>query len=269
MFSQMALNNTSVTTSSSRPTSFHKLHTEFRTDLKHHVLSKSVEIETNGETQSKDLNVPIIDDHLDIHGWFSKPIYLPNENDEYIQYKKNYLWIVLKSIAFRWNWLYNTYTIAMKTILFICYFIVGVLFYNSIEGWSVMSCVYFITGSITTIGLSDFYPTTETSRLFSIPYLLVGCTIMFNIFITFARTYITDCQDEIIYQIQRLRGKHASPVIRSVEMSFYRVMISIIFVSITALIGTLFYSSSEGWTFVYALYYSTVMVMFSIGYGMI
>ena len=211
-------------------------------------------------------NVPFIDDGLDINGWFSQEIHLPTESQEERHQKKNYVWILMKSILFKWNWLYNNYTIFMKLIFFLVYFIIGVAFYNSTEGWNVLDCVYFISISVTTIGLGDFHPTNDMTRLFSIPYFLIGCTIVINIFITLSRTYIRDCQDEIIYQIQRFRGlEHKT--LRPLEISFYRLMMSLFFVCITIFVGTLFFSSSEGWTVIYSMYFSTVSMMFAIGYG--
>ena len=231
----------------------------------HFKLSRSIDQcnKTAEETELDDVTqqVPYIDDGLDINGWFSKPLILPIESE-----KDNYIWTFLKLILYTWNGIYNKYTIFIKFILFIVYFIIGTVFYSQAEGWTVLNTVYYIVTSITTIGLGDFHPTTIMTQLFTMPYMVIGCTVMFNFFITFTKTYVKDCQDEIIFQIYRCQGLKEESI-RPVAMSFYRVVISIVFVCITLLVGALFYSSNEGWPFLYSLYYSNVLIMLAIGYG--
>ena len=59
------------------------------------------------------------------------------------------------------------------TRLFICfaYFLVGVEYYHSREGWDRTTCVYFITVSTTTVGYGDYHPTTDSTRLFTTLYV--------------------------------------------------------------------------------------------------
>lgn len=61
-----------------------------------------------------------------------------------------------------------------KLALVIVYYIVGVLFYNSYEDWDILTCVYFITISSTTVGYGDYHPTSNYSRLFTMFYLFFG-----------------------------------------------------------------------------------------------
>ena len=141
----------------------------------------------------------------------------------------------------------------------------GVIFYTRVEGFTAIECLYFISESVTTVGLGDFHPTNDASRLFTIVYVLIGCTIMLNFFITFTRVYVTDCQDEIIDQIRKFYGLRDQPMSPAV-LSMYRVCLSMSFVVIGLLSGVLYYSSSEGWTFVESLYFC-VIVMTTVGFG--
>ena len=50
--------------------------------------------------------------------------------------------------------------------IFACVFYVLVsVYYNQVEGWNVLDCVYYITVTITTVGYGDFHPTTDVSNI--------------------------------------------------------------------------------------------------------
>ena len=51
--------------------------------------------------------------------------------------------------------------------------LVGVLFYASVEGWSIIDSFYFTVIALVTIGFGDLVPTSEGSRLFTSVYAVV------------------------------------------------------------------------------------------------
>lgn len=53
---------------------------------------------------------------------------------------------------------------AILRCIFACVFYILVsVYYNQVEGWDVLDCVYYITVTITTVGYGDFHPTTDVS----------------------------------------------------------------------------------------------------------
>jgi hypothetical protein len=55
---------------------------------------------------------------------------------------------------------------------------VGTLVFRRLEGWSVIDSLYFSVVTLATIGYGDLTPTTDTAKLFSIVYILVGVGIL-------------------------------------------------------------------------------------------
>ena len=62
----------------------------------------------------------------------------------------------------------------VELLTWFIYYIVGIIFYTSVEGWNTFECIYFITVSFSTIGYGQYAPTTEQSRLFTTFYCVFG-----------------------------------------------------------------------------------------------
>ena len=51
---------------------------------------------------------------------------------------------------------------------------IGTIVYHKLENWSWIDSLYFSTFSLTTVGYGDIAPTHESTRLFTVFYLLTG-----------------------------------------------------------------------------------------------
>jgi len=51
---------------------------------------------------------------------------------------------------------------------------IGTLFYHYQESWSYVDSLYFSVTTLTTIGYGELYPTHDTSKIFTIIYVLIG-----------------------------------------------------------------------------------------------
>jgi len=61
-------------------------------------------------------------------------------------------------------------TLILTTIILVS----GTIFYNGVEGWSVIDSLYFCVMTLTTIGYGDLHPTTDLSKVFTIIYSIAG-----------------------------------------------------------------------------------------------
>ena len=56
--------------------------------------------------------------------------------------------------------------------------LLGTLVYRWLEGWSVVDALYFSVVTLATVGFGDLHPTTDTSKLFTVAYILSGLGVI-------------------------------------------------------------------------------------------
>ena len=66
------------------------------------------------------------------------------------------------------------YALALVFVLLV----IGTFAYQQLEGWTWAEALYFSTGTLTTVGFGDLHPTSDTSRLFTVAFMLVGISIV-------------------------------------------------------------------------------------------
>jgi len=54
----------------------------------------------------------------------------------------------------------------------------GTVFYNRVEGWSVLDSLYFSVITLATVGYGDLSPSTPASKVFTMVYILLGIGIL-------------------------------------------------------------------------------------------
>lgn len=57
---------------------------------------------------------------------------------------------------------------------------IGTVTYHFLEGWSYIDSLYFSVVTLTTIGYGDFAPKTDTGKLFTVIYILLGIGIILS-----------------------------------------------------------------------------------------
>ena len=63
----------------------------------------------------------------------------------------------------------------------------GTVFYNRVEGWSVLDSLYFSVMTLLTVGYGDFVPSTAGSKVFTMLYVIVGAGALVGFITVVAR----------------------------------------------------------------------------------
>lgn len=82
---------------------------------------------------------------------------------------------------------------------------IGTIFYHSFEHWTWIESFYFSVSSLTTVGYGDIHPTTDTSRLFTAFYLLVGVSIVLAALGSIGSSYLKHREEHIVARRERRR----------------------------------------------------------------
>ena len=59
-------------------------------------------------------------------------------------------------------------------IFLLCYYIISVIFYMHVEGWVFLDSVYFMSSTLSLIGLGDFFPKTDMGKIYTSIFSIFG-----------------------------------------------------------------------------------------------
>lgn len=148
--------------------------------------------------------------------------------------------------------------ISLRFLWIFVYYMIGVFYYNHIEHWTVIECLYFITVSVATVGYGQYHPTTNGSRLFTCFYILLGLVTVLNFIDAFAKVFINGPLDYFItkYDHNRDRARHQR----------HKIIVTFCWLFCLMLMGTWFYSVNENWDSTEGFYF-TIQTMTTVGWG--
>ncbi len=85
-----------------------------------------------------------------------------------------------------------------RIFLVILYFIIGVCYYSTVEKWSVIDSIFFITVSVATVGYGHFVPSSDNARVFTAFFIVFGLIIVMTAVDDFARKVAVQFQNVLI-----------------------------------------------------------------------
>ena len=146
--------------------------------------------------------------------------------------KRKHQWIG-NTLEENWNiWKGTFFTI----FIILCYYLVGFLFYSHVEGWQFVECCFFITTTITTVGYGYQYPTSDTSRVFTIFFIAVGMITIYGILTTRMQEIAFKVESRFLNQTYMLSERVHEITRQFLGLFYYACSLAIL-----TLIGACFY----------------------------
>lgn len=81
--------------------------------------------------------------------------------------------------------------------IFVLIILIGSVVYAYLEGWTYLDSTYFSIITLTTIGYGDMHPVHDSTKIFTIFYVLIGVGLAFYLFTSIARHLFEDEKKEI------------------------------------------------------------------------
>lgn len=140
----------------------------------------------------------------------------------------------------------------------LCFYIAGVSYYSTVEGWTIADCIFFITESVATIGYGQLHPTTDGSRVFTCFFVIIGLIFVLSASDEFAKSFVVGFQDFLLLSC----NPRSSPL----ELAMKRLSLSLLTLVLIAVLGVSVFSITEEWSGASAFYW-TITTMTTVGYG--
>ncbi|VVB98110.1 Hyperpolarization-activated voltage-gated potassium channel [uncultured archaeon] len=87
--------------------------------------------------------------------------------------------------------------------LVVIVFIIGAYAYEKVEGWNLVTAVYFMSSTMTTVGYGDVTPQTETGRILTIFFMWIGVSLGLYLLYTISEFREKEVDDHL----KRLMGR--------------------------------------------------------------
>jgi len=163
-------------------------------------------------------------------------------------------------------------TTAAVTLFFFVYVLIGILVYDSIEGWGFTNAVYFTVNTFLSIGYGDMTITRGSEMMFTGFFVLCGAGFIGSaIGVVVANE--TSTRDEDLHKYRQTKefhenGGEANFQVHKWERQYARknLLLSFFVILLVVLVGTLVMGIFEDWTYVESFYWSTVTIT-TTGYG--
>ncbi|MBU0586729.1 potassium channel family protein [Candidatus Micrarchaeota archaeon] len=92
-------------------------------------------------------------------------------------------------------------------LLVVIFFSIGVYTYEIVEGWDMLTSIYFISATMTTVGYGDVVPHTELGRMATIIFMWLGISVGFYLIYTITEFREKEVDHRLIGVIRKVEGE--------------------------------------------------------------
>lgn len=153
-------------------------------------------------------------------------------------------------------------------IFLLCYYAVSVLFYMHVEGWVFLDSVYFMSSTLSLIGLGDITPKTDMGKIYASVFSIWGLgTTLITISIImwlFSEKTVNILSKVNINTLNENQLDEQVPSIKKQIFKTFSLLFLILIVLITVIAITFKYI--EDWSFIDSFYFAICMLT-TLGYG--
>jgi len=162
--------------------------------------------------------------------------------------------------------------IPVVTTLFALYMLMGILYYFSIDGWSITDTIYFTITTFLTIGYGDLTPVSDHRKVFTAFFVLFGVGFVgaaVGAVTSMAQDTMANDMEEYLESEQfQLDGGDAHFNHRQWELDYQRKKFykSLSMIIVLILTGMIVMSAAEDWSMAEGFYWSCITIT-TVGYG--
>jgi len=173
----------------------------------------------------------------------------------------------------------RSHTIHYCMVLFILYFVIGILAYSYyFDKWSIQDSMYFTVVTFTTCGYGDLTPNTPAEYVFTTLFLLFGVLVLATVAFGIVFQNLFEAYDNIL---EKAKGKTNNMFLKRFERTtqiaeqeeensmwkdFGKAFMGVIPLYLLLFLGALLIGSTEQWSVSQALYFMVVTAC-TVGYG--
>lgn len=150
----------------------------------------------------------------------------------------------------------------------LCYYVASVLFYIHIESWSLLDSLYFMSSTLSLIGLGDIYPKTKYGKIYTSIFSIFGLGITL-ITISIIMWIFSEKSVNILSKINMntLSENQLDEQVPSIKKQIFKT-VSLLFLVLIVVVSTIAvcFKYIEDWNFIDSFYFAICMIT-TLGYG--
>lgn len=116
-------------------------------------------------------------------------------------------------------------TLMLQTMSFFFYLLLGALVWHKVEGWNYLDAVYWADVTLLTVGIGDYYPTTDVGKGLLFPFAIGGILIL-GLVIGSIRTLVLERGEEKM--AAKITEKRRDTAINTIDVQRQTIKIGIL-----------------------------------------